>query len=81
MMKRWVFILSVMLGGTALALSAQVHQGRRIVTPRLVADVAAVQPGRPFTVGLYFQIEPGWHMYWENSGRCRPTDPRRVDRA
>jgi|DewCreStandDraft_3_1066083.scaffolds.fasta_scaffold00032_15 thiol:disulfide interchange protein DsbD len=68
MMKRWVFILSVMLGGTALALSAQVHQGRRIVTPRLVADVAAVQPGRPFTVGLYFQIEPGWHMYWENSG-------------
>jgi thiol:disulfide interchange protein/DsbC/DsbD-like thiol-disulfide interchange protein len=61
-------VLGLVLSGLSALVSAQVHQGRRIVTPRLVADVEAVQPGRPFTVGVHFQIEPGWHIYWENSG-------------
>ncbi|MCS6817986.1 MAG: protein-disulfide reductase DsbD family protein [Blastocatellia bacterium] len=68
MKRREIFGLSLMLVALAFIASAQIHQGRRIVTPRLVADVATVQPGRAFTVGLYFQIEPGWHIYWENSG-------------
>lgn len=68
MKGRLIFGFSLMLVALAPVASAQMHQGRRIVTPRLVADVAVVQPGRAFTVGLYFQIEPGWHIYWENSG-------------
>ncbi len=67
-MKRFAFVVIGVLGGMASLVWAQMHQGRQIVTARLVADVAAIQPGRSFTVGLYFRIEPGWHIYWENSG-------------
>src|SRR5579864_944263 len=34
----------------------------------LLAAQAAAQPGRPFQVGLHFQLEPGWHIYWINPG-------------
>jgi thiol:disulfide interchange protein DsbD len=35
---------------------------------RLIADVAAVRPGEPFTVGLHVTLEDGWHTYWKNAG-------------
>ena len=35
----------------------------------LVASVDAVVPGQPFDVGLQFQLESGWHIYWKNSGQ------------
>ena len=34
----------------------------------LLAQQAAVMPGRPFWVGFHFQLEPGWHIYWINPG-------------
>jgi thiol:disulfide interchange protein DsbD len=68
MKGRVILGIGLMLAAIVPVVSAQMHQGRRIVEARLVADVAAVQPGRAFTVGLHFQIEPGWHIYWENSG-------------
>lgn len=57
--------LLVLLASTA---SAQVHEGKTIVSARLVADVTSVQPGRPFTVGVHLTVAPGWHVYWENPG-------------
>ncbi|MGH9456403.1 MAG: hypothetical protein ACRD2J_02035, partial [Thermoanaerobaculia bacterium] len=50
------------------AAAAQVHEGRRIVTARLIADTVRVQPGTPFTAGVHLTIAPGWHVYWENPG-------------
>lgn len=38
------------------------------VTARLVSEVEAVQPGRPFWAALHFEIIPGWHTYWRNPG-------------
>jgi thiol:disulfide interchange protein/DsbC/DsbD-like thiol-disulfide interchange protein len=35
---------------------------------RLVSDVASIQPGQPFTVGLHIALDPGWHTYWVNAG-------------
>jgi DsbC/DsbD-like thiol-disulfide interchange protein len=35
---------------------------------RLVSDVTAIQPGQPFTVGLWLQHEPGYHTYWRSPG-------------
>jgi thiol:disulfide interchange protein len=52
----------------AAAAAAQVHEGKTIVTARLVADTVRVQPGRPFTAGVHLTIAPGWHVYWENPG-------------
>ena len=34
----------------------------------LVADVKAIVPGEPFTVGLRIGMDPHWHSYWENAG-------------
>ena len=34
----------------------------------VLADTTAVTPGRPFTVGVRFKIDPGWHVYWTNPG-------------
>jgi thiol:disulfide interchange protein DsbD len=38
------------------------------VTVDLVAERSVVQAGRPFWVGLHFQLEQGWHIYWTNPG-------------
>ena len=34
----------------------------------LVASATGVVPGQPIEVALRFQLEAGWHIYWENSG-------------
>ncbi len=34
----------------------------------LVSSVEGIVPGRPFDVALHFQLPPGWHIYWQNSG-------------
>ena len=33
-----------------------------------MAETDAVQAGRPLTVGIRLQMEPGWHTYWRNPG-------------
>ncbi|HEX3435246.1 MAG TPA: protein-disulfide reductase DsbD domain-containing protein [Pseudacidobacterium sp.] len=35
---------------------------------QLVVPPAEVYPGQNFTAGLYFKLEPGWHVYWVNAG-------------
>jgi thiol:disulfide interchange protein len=35
---------------------------------QLVVPPASVYPGQSFTAGLYFKLEPGWHVYWINAG-------------
>src|SRR5882724_5980594 len=37
-------------------------------TVELVAEHNSIQPGRDFQVGLKFQLEKGWHIYWTNPG-------------
>ena len=34
----------------------------------LISDVAAIEPGKPFWVGLRQRIAPHWHTYWKNPG-------------
>ena len=34
----------------------------------LLAEVASVTPGQPFTIGLNLTPDPGWHTYWINPG-------------
>ncbi len=41
----------------------------------LVSSVQAVVPGESFNVGLHFQIDEGWHIYWKNGGDAG-TPPR-----
>lgn len=34
----------------------------------LISEVASVNPGTPFWVGLKLQLEEGWHVNWKNPG-------------
>ena len=42
--------------------------GKDLVKPQLLADVASVQPGSTFTVGVLLDVAAGWHVYWTNPG-------------
>ena len=37
-------------------------------TAQLISEVSSIQPGTPFTVAVRFELDPGWHNYWENAG-------------
>ncbi|MGB0034853.1 MAG: protein-disulfide reductase DsbD domain-containing protein [Candidatus Acidiferrales bacterium] len=52
------------LGGTANAQTAPENHARI----ELIAEEKALQAGRPLWVGLWFQMDEGWHVYWKNSG-------------
>ncbi len=34
-------------------------------TPRLICEAKTVAPGTTVTLGLTFDIDPGWHVYWK----------------
>ncbi|MEO7993905.1 MAG: protein-disulfide reductase DsbD domain-containing protein, partial [bacterium] len=38
------------------------------VTASLLAEPSAIAAGQPFTVGVVFDLEPHWHLYWLNPG-------------
>jgi DsbC/DsbD-like thiol-disulfide interchange protein len=57
----------------ALVVRAGFVAAQTAPTPRhtkatLVAETDAVEPGRPLSVGIRLQMEPGWHIYWRNPG-------------
>jgi thiol:disulfide interchange protein/DsbC/DsbD-like thiol-disulfide interchange protein len=44
------------------------YEGRARVTTRLLTDVATAPRGGSFEAGVLFDLDPGWHIYWLNSG-------------
>ena len=54
--------------GCGEPVQAQLYNGKELVKASLVSDVTAIQPGQKFRVGVLYQIEPGWHIYWRFSG-------------
>ena len=66
-LSRLIFVLLLLAAGLpALAVSnfADVpHVHVQLVTPE-----DQLYPGGNNFVGLYFKLEPGWHIYWKNAG-------------
>ena len=52
---------------TATATGA-LDEGDPRVEATLVADVAVAAVGEPFRVGVHFELDRGWHIYWRNPG-------------
>ena len=46
--------------------SSQTVKGVQIVKAELVSD--ASDYSKPFTVGIRFEIQPDWYLYWKNPG-------------
>lgn len=39
-----------------------------LVRLSILSDHSTVAPGQEFSLGVRFQIEDGWHLYWKNPG-------------
>ena len=61
------FLAILLLSFPALG-HGQTYEGRELVRATLVADVTAVVPGKPFTVGARLEMVPNWHTYWKFPG-------------
>jgi thiol:disulfide interchange protein len=61
----FVFLLSLAAGLHAQAASDSAdapHVHVRLLVPQ------GLNRGEPADAGLYFKLEPGWHIYWKNAG-------------
>jgi thiol:disulfide interchange protein DsbD len=65
---RSAFFAAALLLGLLCTGRAQTYEGRELVQASLLADVNAVVPGKPFTVGLLLRMVPNWHTYWKFPG-------------
>ena len=45
-----------------------IDEGDPRVDATLLVDVNAAVPGTTFRVGVLLRMDPGWHVYWKNSG-------------
>ncbi len=55
-------------GHAATASAVAPFKPGELVRVSLLADTLAVSPGKPFQLGVAFEMAPGWHIYWENPG-------------
>src|ERR1700719_342999 len=63
-----LFLVAALLLAMLGSAQAQKYEGRELVQAKLLADVAAVVPGKPFTVGLLLHMVSNWHTYWKFPG-------------
>ncbi|GBC84856.1 hypothetical protein HRbin11_01291 [bacterium HR11] len=64
-------------GGLILTLGLWAPASDAPVRARAVADATVVVPGHDFRLGVLLEIDPGWHVYWKNSGDAGlPTQVR-----
>jgi thiol:disulfide interchange protein/DsbC/DsbD-like thiol-disulfide interchange protein len=72
--------LALFLFGAQAALALE---STKVKTPHaevtLVSEVDAVEPGKPFRLGLHFALAEGWHIYWLNPGEA--GEPPHLDLA
>lgn len=56
-----IFMLPILPGGAAP------YQGQHAAV-ELISDISQVAAGKSFHLGLRFNLEPHWHIYWSNPG-------------
>jgi len=69
-MRRFYLIFALIAAFTA-TLHAQVPSASADALHlhvQLVLPQSDLYPGGPNHAGLYFKLEPGWHIYWQNAG-------------
>src|SRR5260221_9344906 len=65
--RSFYFVLFYLVCGVRI-LTAQVQDGRELVHATLLTDAATVQAGQKFHIGVWYKIEPEWHIYWKYAG-------------
>jgi thiol:disulfide interchange protein DsbD len=69
MRRVWLtVVLAAVLGAAMPVLAASNSADAAHLNVELVFPVTDLYPNGPNNAGLYFKLEPGWHVYWENAG-------------
>jgi thiol:disulfide interchange protein DsbD len=63
-----VLLLAAALRGGGAEASPAATGASKHVRATLAPAVTAIQPGRPFQVGVRLEMQPRWHTYWRNPG-------------
>jgi thiol:disulfide interchange protein DsbD len=63
-----IFALYVLFAAGLPALAADSSAEAPHVRVQLMVLPEGLTPGKSADAGLYFKIEPGWHIYWKNAG-------------
>jgi thiol:disulfide interchange protein DsbD len=66
-LSRLIFVLCLLADGLP-ALAASNSADAAHLHVQLVTPEDQLYPGGNNVVGLYFKLEPGWHIYWKNAG-------------
>ena len=65
---RHIFGVFLLLMAGASALLADSSADALHLHVQLVVPAAGLRAGDTAKAGLYFKLEPGWHVYWKNAG-------------
>jgi thiol:disulfide interchange protein DsbD len=68
-----VLVLTTLFAATPVPASSAtgaVHDGKTRVRATLISDVTQVEPGGTLRLGVQFQMDRGWHIYWRNPGEA-----------
>ena len=67
-LARFIFALLALLAAGLPAQAASSSADADHVHVQLVFPEGSLYPGVSSDSGLYFKLEPGWHIYWKNPG-------------
>lgn len=65
---RIIFVLFAALAASLCARAGENSADAPHVHVQLIAPEDEIYPGGNNLIGLYFKLEPGWHVYWKNAG-------------
>ena len=68
MSSRHVLLVSAIVLLSVWSASPAFAEEETRVKARLVAGSSTIKPGSRFWLGVHFEIEDGWHIYWSNPG-------------
>jgi thiol:disulfide interchange protein DsbD len=65
---RFALLIALLSLFASVRSRAQTTASAPHLSVQLAVPPAQIYPGQNFTAGLYFKLDPGWHVYWINAG-------------
>src|SRR3984957_10636123 len=66
--SRFIFGLGFLSAAASAAFAASNSADALHLHVQIIAPAAQLSPGASSEAGLYFKLDPGWHVYWQNAG-------------
>ncbi len=67
-LSRFIFGLGFLSAAATAAFAASNSADALHLHVQIIVPAAQLSPGASSEAGLYFKLDPGWHVYWQNAG-------------